>query len=401
MGDRFQGSDRKTGAHERSSSDREAQRYTKNRTTREQLHAKSIHRKATREFSRYDTSAVRPKKSIVPKVVIGIVVILVLVGAGYFIYTSVLDSTPRKTDIVAGQDVEVTIPEGASASAIAQILYDSDVVADDDEFISAVAARDATSSLRPGTYQMTTLMDMDSLITMLIDGPTFYGNKLVIPEGQRIEETAAAVEAATSVSAQDFIDLAYSASDYVEDYPFLEGVYNNSMEGFLFPKTYDVPEDATADDIITMMLDQFEIELNQAGVSLEGTDTMSLFEIVTVASMIEGETSVSSEMPIVASVIYNRLAISMRLQIDATVVYAMGDSYTGGVVTYDDLEIDSPYNTYLYYGLPPGPISSPGIETILAAIQPEDTDYLYYVALAGDGTHEFFTNYDEFLAAQQ
>ena len=148
------------------------------------------------------------------------------------------------------------------------------------------------------------------------------------------------------------------------------------------------------------MLDQFQTEIEQAGISSSGANGHSLAEVVNVASMIQDETSVVDEMPTVASVIYNRLSQGIRLQIDATVVYALGESYTGGTVTYDDLEVDSPYNTYKNIGLPAGPINSPGIDALEAAANPASTSYLYYLAPSGSASHQFFEDYDSFLAAK-
>ena len=150
----------------------------------------------------------------------------------------------------------------------------------------------------------------------------------------------------------------------------------------------------TADDIIRKLLDQFVSET--ASLDLDkGANGLSAQQIVTMASLIERETAVDSERPTVASVIYNRLEVDMPLQIDAAIVYARG----GGsqAVTYSDLEIDSPYNVYKNYGLTPGPICSPSISSIKAALNPDKTDYLYYVAsAAGDGTHKFSSDYEQF-----
>ncbi len=386
--------------------------YARNRTPIQQLRAKSVHKAATRRFSMYDTSAVRPKKRLLPRIIAIVVVVAAVVLLVWWLATSVFGSSipAEKRNVEAGVAVEVTIPEGASTQEIADILYDANVAIDQKAFLKAVASYDASTSLKPGTYELVTVMDANELVETLVAGPAFYGTKLTIPEGLRIDEIAEIVETTLDISQSEFLELAGSADTYASDYPFLEGAYDNSLEGYLFPKTYDVLDGATADDVIRMMLDQFEKELSAVGISTSSAtdivvtaagNELTLSELVTIASMIEGETQVQSEMATVASVIYNRLAIPMRLQIDATVVYALGDSYTGDSVTYSDLEVDSPYNTYQNDGLPPGPISSPGIDTIVAAANPDDTNYLYYVALGTDGTHSFFEDYDSFLAAQQ
>ncbi|MGI6220325.1 MAG: endolytic transglycosylase MltG [Coriobacteriales bacterium] len=387
------------GAHTKGSSPKkDTPYYTKNRSPMGQLQGKQVHRKATKKFSQYDTSAIQPKKSKagIPIVIIAIVIVAFL--AWWFIHPHFQN---EKSDVVAGQQVEVTIPEGASTAAMAEQLYEADVIASERDFKNAAKAKGVDADLKPGTYQLVTLMDTDELLDTLAAGPGVYGTKLVVPEGTRIEDLAKTVESELGIPAADFIEQARTSSAYEADYPFVADAYDGSLEGYLFPKTYDVPDGANADQVIRMMLDQFETELAAAGLSTDGANGHSLAEIVTIASMIEGETSSPDELAKVASVIYNRLDQGMRLQIDATVVYALGDDYTGnGAVSYDDLEVDSPYNTYQNEGLPPGPINSPGIEAIKAAANPEQTDYLYYL-MTGDDTHSFFVDYDEFLAAKE
>lgn len=387
------------GAHTKPSSPKkDTPYYTKNRSPMGQLQGKQVHKKATKQFSQYDTSAIRPKKSKagIPIVIIAILIVAFL--AWWFIHPHFEN---QKSDVTAGQQVEVTIPEGATTAAIADQLFEADVIADVKDFKKAAKAKGVDSALKPRTYQLVTLMDTDELLTTLSEGPGVYGTKLVVPEGTRLEELAATVEEELKIPADDFLAQARNASAYEEDYPFVADAYDGSLEGFLFPKTYDVPEGADADAVIRMMLDQFETELADAGLSTDGANDLSLAEIVTIASMIEGETSDPDELATVSSVIYNRLDQGIALQIDATVVYALGDDYSGGAVTYDDLEVDSPYNTYQNAGLPPGPINSPGIEALKAAANPEQTDYLYYLVTGDDGKHSFFEDYDSFLAAKE
>ena len=372
--------------------------YTKNRSTLGQIQGKQVHKKATKQFSQYDTSAIRPKKSKAGIPIVIVAVLIVAFLAWWFIHPHFENP---KSDVTPGQQVEVTIPEGATTAAIADQLFEADVIADVKDFKNAAKAKGVDSALKPGTYQLLTLMDTDELLTTLSEGPGVYGTKLVVPEGTRLDDLAATVEKELKIPAADFMEQAKNASAYEEAYPFVADAYDGSLEGFLFPKTYDVPDGADADAVIRMMLDQFQKELADAGLSADGANGLSLAEIVTIASMIEGETSDPDELAKVSSVIYNRLDQGIALQIDATVVYALGDDYSGGAVTYDDLEVDSPYNTYQNAGLPPGPINSPGIEAIKAAANPADTDYLYYLVTGDDGKHSFFENYDEFLAAKE
>jgi UPF0755 protein len=225
--------------------------------------------------------------------------------------------------------------------------------------------------------------------------------KLTIPEGLTVEQTAAKVASTTglNIKQEDFIALAYQADRYQAQYSFLEGAYNNSLEGFLYPKTYTIPTDATADYVIRVLLDQFVVETRALNLGT-ASDQFSLSELVTIASLVEKETAQDAERGLVASVIYNRMQFGMRLQIDATVVYALGPTYDGHPLLYADLEVDSPYNTYRVDALPAGPICSPQIKSIQAAANAPETEYFYYVLTSKDGTHTFCVNSEEFEAAK-
>lgn len=299
-----------------------------------------------------------------------------------------VDDTPA---VEAGQEVHLTIPEGASGDTIAQLMAQNHVIDNPKDYYAAVTAAGAEASIKPGEYLLYTGQDPAEVVEQLVAGPN-AGTTLVIQEGLTVAQTAARVEETYGISADEFLEQA-KASNYVDDYPFLEGAYNDSLEGYLYPKTYSI-SDPTADSIIRALLDQFASET--ASLDLDaGPAGLSAQEVITVASLVERETAVADERPTVASVIYNRLDIDMPLQIDAAIVYARGGG--SDPVTYDDLEIDSPYNVYKNYGLPPGPICSPSLSSIQAALAPDDTDYLYYVAsAAGDGTHRFTDDYAEF-----
>jgi UPF0755 protein len=184
------------------------------------------------------------------------------------------------------------------------------------------------------------------------------------------------------------------------EYDFLQNIAAgpHCLEGFLFPDTYSLPEDVSAEQVINLMLKNFEKVWNQEFAGTASQKNMSVYKTVTIASMVEREARVNSERKTIAGVIYNRLNQNMPLQIDATVVYALGGHKD--VVTYADLEVNSPYNTYKYAGLPPGPISCPGKASLNAALNPEKHSYYYYLA-KGDGSHYFSKTYDEHLQAKQ
>ena len=289
----------------------------------------------------------------------------------------------------------MTIPEGSSASQVAQALYDAGVISNTDDFLTQVHRRDLESSLKSGTYTLVTGGDMDSLLSLLTSGPNSSSASLTIPEGYTVTKIAASVETTFGISADDFIAQA-KASNYVADYPFLSAAANDSLEGFLFPKTYDFSgQTVTADLIIRAMLSQYQTEMasydfatSEAAIQSTYGVTMSDYQIITLASIIEREAVTDDDRPLVASVFYNRLRDGMKLQSDATMGYV-----TGGEVTADDLKTDSPYNTYLYGGLPPTPICSPSSASIAAALSPSSTDYYYF--FISDTVHQFSETYEE------
>jgi len=171
-----------------------------------------------------------------------------------------------------------------------------------------------------------------------------------------------------------------------------------NLEGFLFPKTYDLPPDSDAQGVIETLLRQFEAEAAQLDWSRTEALSITPYQAVIVASLVEREAMRDDERPLVAAVIYNRLRKDMFLQIDATVQYAL--PAWKAVLTYEDLKTPSPYNTYLHKGLPPAPICSPGLASLRATLEPADVDYLYYVA-TGDGGHFFTSDYGEFLRVKE
>lgn len=335
------------------------------------------------------------------KVAIAVVVLVVVIFGCYkLIQTLALSDS----DVIPGVEVSLYIPEGATTSEIATILKDKGVISNKDKFVKKVRELGVESQLLPGKYTLTTGMSDEDVIRALRagDASVVEGNKLTIAEGLTLESTAIRVEEACGIPAADFIAEAYTADKYLADYPFLEGVYNNSLEGFLYPKTYMIPEDSDAEYVIRVLLDQFRIETENAGLdlTLAAEKNLNLNDIVIIASMIEKEVLVEEERPLVGSVIYNRLHEGMRLQICATVVYAIGlEDYDGHPLLESDLEVDSPYNTYLIDSLPAGPICSPRIESIMAAANPATTDYFYYVLASAEGTHAFCATYEEFEVA--
>lgn len=344
-----------------------------------------------------------PKKGSSVPVVIGVLIaIAVVAGAALFLFPRIFGGD--SANIEAGQQVSITIPEGSSGDAIATILVENHIIADSGEYYAAVKKLNAEMSLKPGDYQFETLQDPLSVVKQLVAGPNLEGVKLTVPEGKTVEQTAQLVEDAYGISADEFISQA-KASAYAGDYPFLADAGNDSLEGFLYPKTYTFAGTPTADEVIRAMLDQYQLDVfdafdfdaGRADISATYGIELSDYELLTLASIVEREGLNADQRAHVASVFLNRLAgkgdFAGRpyLQSDATLMYE-----TGGAVTAEDIQgIDSPYNSYQNAGLPPTPICSPSSEAILATLEPTDSDDLYFYITQDE---EYFSQtYDEHM----
>lgn len=302
--------------------------------------------------------------------------------------------------VLPGNPVTVEIPPGSGTGEIARILAEAGVIENAAMFRLRARLDGIDGKLRSGRYDLTTQMPYEEVVDALLTGPPVPYVTVTVPEGLTVAQTAERFESAAGIPAAEFVELASrQAASFAADHPYLADAYGGSLEGFLFPKTYRVVEGATARDVIEMMLDQFDTEIAAVDLSYPTSRGMDLSEVVTVASIIEREARLEEERPLVSSVIYNRLDRGMRLEMCATVEYLLPG--TRPRLTLEDLKIDSPYNTYLYAGLPPGPIASPGLASLQAAASPARTKYLYYVLTGEDGSHTFAETYAEFLKAKE
>ena len=366
-------------------------------------HAQGAHGVAPAARSSYNTHARRgaqKKSSPVPMIIGTVVAVIVLAVIAFFAVPTVKGLLGGEdANVAAGQQVTVTIPDGASGDTIASILSENHIVENPKDYYAAVKKLNADMSLQPGTYSFTTLMDATKVVQQLIEGPNAGSDALTIPEGLTVDQVADRVaQAYGSISKDDFLNQA-RASNYVNDYPFLKGAANDSLEGFLFPKTYSLGKKPSADDVIRAMLDQFSTEyksLDFAGCEAKIKERygvgMSDYDIINLASIVEREGLNAEQRAHVASVFYNRLAGKLDglryLNSDATMMYV-----TGGEVTAADLQSDSPYNTYKHEGLPPTPICSPSLEALKATLEPTDSDDLYFYITQDE---EFFSQtYEE------
>lgn len=367
-------------------------------------HVKRVrnHTKLKATHSPRGLSAKRPEnRRIKPYVMaaLAVVALLVVIATVMAYLNSRSQDNAQTASITAGEHIKVTIPSGANAARIAQLLVQERVISDGKAFLSAIQKQDVASKIKSGTYELVAGSDYQQLIDRLIQGPNSSENALVVPEGFTVDKLADLVSQQFGISRDDFLAQA-KASNYVDEFPFLKDTQNDSLEGFLWPKTYDFSSTTpTSDAIIKLMLTQYKTET--ANLDFEGAQqnikqqygiTMSRYDFIKLASIIEKEALIDEDRPLIASVMFNRLKADMPLQSDATMGYV-----TKGKVTPQDLKSDSPYNTQYKKGFPPTPICSPGIASLSAAMMPATTDNYYFWITKDE--HKFSKNYDEHLQA--
>lgn len=299
----------------------------------------------------------------------------------------------KAVDPGSSDRIELTVTPGMSTTAIASALEEQGLIESTFLFKQKSKWLGYDGRYQAGTFDLSPSMSMEALMVALMDARR-ESVRFTIPEGYTIRQTAAALAEAGLVDESEFLRV-LEEEDF--DFRFMSqtGEGPDRLEGFLFPDTYEVFAGASARDIAKKMLARFDEIFEDEYYERAEEIGRSVREIITAASLVEEETRSPEERKRVAGVLYNRLEIGMRLGFDSTIQYLLGEPKDR--VLYSDLEIDSPYNTYKYAGLPPGPISSPGKDCILAALYPEETDYLYFVVKSyGSIEHNFAVTAEEF-----
>lgn len=292
-----------------------------------------------------------------------------------------------------GDDVALTIPNGSTAQDIGARLAEEGIISDEQVWRWYLRWK-GTDGFLAGDYTFRENSSMDEAVAVLDDGPALadFAN-VTIPEGLTLGEVAGAVSDAGFLDGGRFLDLAASG-EYRSDYQ-PAGVAN--LEGLLFPETYRLEEGEDEVVLLTRMVETLDATARELGYDdAQARTGRSAYEVLIIASLIEAEARVDEDRAKISRVIYNRLAEPMSLGIDATVYYALGRR--GGSLTRSDLDVDSPYNTRKFAGLPPTPIAIPGRASLDAALNPEPGPWLYYVLADESGVHAFSEGYDEFLA---
>jgi UPF0755 protein len=334
-----------------------------------------------------------------------LVVLLVIGAIGGAAAWGVFAGIDRVQDMFAGPEdysgegqgsVLVEVEEGDSVSMIGANLEAEDVVASAEAFTEAAAGNPDANTIQVGFYELRREMSASAALDVLVDPDNLVQSQVTVPEGLRVSDALQTLAKGTDIPLKQFQaaikrDKAIGLPEYADGNP----------EGYLFPATYAVPPNASAEDVLAMMVDRWRQAADK--VDLEGAAEELGYtpgELMTIASLVESEVNRAEDRGKVARVIYNRLetdATDGKLQIDATVNYALGRDL-GLALTSEDLQVDSPYNTRRYPGLPPGPIESPGEAAMEAAVNPADGDWVYYVTVNLDtGETKFTDDYDEFL----
>lgn len=317
---------------------------------------------------------------------------LLIVLASGLLFLNHLNRAAQPVMPGATESVTIEVASGTTTGGIAELLFSAHLIQDTKVFEWKAKLDHLDGKFKAGVYSFSQAMSMEEIMQALVKGNDAT-LRFTIPEGYDIKKTTEALVADGLIDAEVFRE---EIEQGAFSYRFLEGAPAGSerLEGYLFPETYEIFSNADEHAILDKMLSQFDAVFTDEYYARAEELGMSINEVVTLASIIEREAAVEKDRPVISGVFYNRLEAGMALQSCATVQYILGDQKA--VLSVADTQIESPYNTYQNQGLPPGPICSPGKASIEAALWPQDSDYLYFLA-KGDGSHVFSKTYAEHL----
>jgi UPF0755 protein len=302
----------------------------------------------------------------------------------------------NNVDISDIKVIEVTIPQGSSASQISSILDSTGIVTSGLAFELYLRNENLTDKLRPGTYEIQNNLSFEDITSILLKGPPLKTYTITIPEGLWLSETLSTISAQTGYDVSQLENSLISGQVVSKYLPNNDYTELQNWEGLLFPNTYQIDIESNGETILQTLVNELEIRFENL------TSTQSIpdwirtpTQFFTVASLIEAESKLDEDRPLVSSVIKNRLDESMLLQIDATVLYSLQKRKSQ--VLLIDLQIDSPYNTYKYTSLPPTPISGFGERSMNAIMNTPENNYIYYLLTDINGKMTFTNSYEEFI----
>ncbi|KUO77570.1 MAG: hypothetical protein APF77_03305 [Clostridia bacterium BRH_c25] len=319
---------------------------------------------------------------------------LLSLAAGYFYYNTGLKAVSSTGNAVERQ---IIIPKGSSVKSIAKILEQENIIKDSIVFELYCKINKKADKIKAGKYSIDNSLEVPEIVEVIVSGKALVDiMKFTIPEGYNLDQIVEKLGSLGVVSIED-IQAALEPESY--EYDFIGQIPDRemSLEGYLFPDTYEIYKDTRAEIIIDKLLERFDEVFTEEYRDRAKELNMTIDQVITLASIIEREAKLDSERKTISAIFHNRLEKNMMLQSCATVQYLLKEQKE--VLTYKDLEIESPYNTYKNMGLPPGPIASPGLKAIEAALYPEEAEYLYFFA-KDDGSHVFSRTYNEHINAQ-
>ena len=342
----------------------------------------------------------RARKKRIGRIIILAAVIVLIIFAAAFAFRFAKGTLGGSGEtVLTGETVAVTIETGASTRDIAETLKAAGLIENVMLFRIKSRLGEYDGTYRHGEYLIDKGLSDEDIMLLLQKGTNSTGELVItIPEGYTVKQISEYLETKGICTAEEFMN---EANNGTFDYGFLSDIpqRENRLEGYLFPDTYYLDKSADAHTIINKMLSRFDEVFEGDLREKAASSGFTTDEIITIASIIEKEIQVDEERKIASGVIYNRLETDMPLGMCSTVLYALGKHKIN--LTTEDLEVDSPYNTYVNPGLPVGPIANPGRAAIEAAIYPDDNEYMYFVLKGVEGgSHVFCKTYDEFLTAK-
>ena len=320
--------------------------------------------------------------------ILSFIVLVVLIGVFIFTQIGPYNKNNKK-------DIIIDIPSGSSVSKIADILYENDLIKNKVLFKGVVKFSNKAPQIKAGKYLLNQTYSNNDIVNLLVSGKIYQnGIKITIPEGSTSNEIVDILVSKNLGTKENYEKLIQNPKEFYDKFSYLKEDDIISLEGFLYPETYYIEEQLSEKEILSQMLSAFNNIYSDKFKEKQKELNMTLQQVVSLASIVEKEAVLDADRPTIASVFYNRLEVEMPLQSDATIQYIFPERKK--IVTYNDLKIDSPYNSYKNKGLPPTPISNPGVKSIEGTLYPDDTEYIYFVAKMNGGNN-YSVNYEDHL----
>lgn len=318
---------------------------------------------------------------------IGLFIVLIFLG-GYNLFLS-------GDEKGHGENISIKITNGMTTTEIANNLQNHGIINNSLGFCILARLEGKDTDFKEGIYYFRVGMNINSVLNKLVEGPENQVVRVTIPEGFTVEDIAKLLEQKNLTTKEDFCKVAkdFAPYDYIQEAKQNKDI-KYAVEGFLFPDTYDFDKSYSAEQIMSIMVDNFDHKLTSQMREQAQAENLSIFKLITMASLVEKEAKFAEDRPIIANVFFKRLADGMLLQSDATIQYALNEHKEE--FSIEDTKYDSPYNTYQHEGLTPGPIGNPGLASIEAVLHPQKTDYMYFVA-DNEGHNHYSVTYDEHL----